>query len=343
MKAYKRLSRSERYYIYVWYYEQKISLRQIAIRLNRTPKTIYDEVHNNRRRADVSLDKIPYDPEYANWLAAQNRINRNYGKLYASRGTLKRVQKAVEEKHWTIPMIAHSMKNVPSASTLYRYLKLGVPALINYSKRKYHLQPMSMREMMRSNAESDFMKAHAIDCRPAAINERHNFGHWEMDCIDSPKGVKASLLVFYERKSRYVEIMKLASKRASEMHDTIEQFLQRHPNQVRSVTTDRGHEFTNFDVMMLFDNWQVDVYFAHPYSPAEKGGVERINRDIRHFFPKGKSFTKITLVALRAVQEIINHYPKAVLNWKTPQQCYNQFLQSQKSRQKKRDIQSNFA
>lgn len=182
------------------------------------------------------------------------------------------MKKAVEQKHWTIPMIAHSMKNVPSSSTLYRYLKQGVPALINYPKRKYHLQPMPMQEVIRSNAESDFMKDHAIDCRTAAINECHNFGHWQKDCIDSPKGVEERLLVFYERKSHYVEIMKLASKRASDMHDTTEQFFQRHPNQVRLVTTDRGHEFTNFDVMMVFANWQVDVYFAHPYISAEKGG-----------------------------------------------------------------------
>ena len=335
MKSYKRLSRSERYYIYIWYYEQKISLRQIALRLHRTPKTIYDEVHHNRRRADVSLDKIPYDPEYADWLAAQNRINRNYGKLHASRGTLKRVQKAVEEKHWTIPMIAHRVKNAPSETTLYRYLKLGVPALLNYQKHKYHTRPVSMREIMRSHRESNFMKEHGIEQRPMAINQRRQFGHWEMDCIDSSKGVKASLLVFYERKSRYVEIMKLASKQVSAMHDAIEQFLKRHPNQVQSITTDRSHEFTNFDVMMLFDKWQVAVYFTHAYSPAEKGGIERINRDIRHFFPKGQSFTKITLVALRAVQDIINHYPKAVLGWKTPQTVYKQFLQSQKFRQKK--------
>ena len=221
MKSYKRLSRSERYYIYVWYYEQKISLRQIALRLQRTPKTIYDEVHHNRRRPDVSLDKIPYDPEYADWLAAQNRINRNYGKLHASNGALKRVQKAVEEKHWTIPMIAHSLKNVPSATTLYRYLKKRVPALLNYKKRKYHIRPVSMREAMRSHHESDFMQAYSIDQRPQAINKRRNFGHWEMDCIDSPQGVKASLLVFYERKSRYMELMKLDSKRVSAMHDAI--------------------------------------------------------------------------------------------------------------------------
>src|SRR5699024_6094532 len=343
MKSYKRLSRSERYYIYVWYYEQKISLRQIALRLHRTPKTIYDEVHHNRRRPDVSLDKIPYDPEYADWLAAQNRINRNYGKLHTSKGALKRVQKAVEEKHWTIPMIAHSMKNVPSATTLYRYLKKRVPALLNYKKRKYHLRPVSMREAMRSHHESDFMQAHSIDQRPQAINQRRNFGHWEMDCIDSPQGVKASLLVFYERKSRYMELMKLDSKRVSAMHDAIEQFLTRHPNQVQSVTTDRGHEFTNLDVMMLFEKWQVTVYFTHAYSPAEKGGIERINRDIRRFFPKGQSLTKTTLVALRAVQDIINHYPKAVLKWQTPQQCYGQFLQSQRARQKKRQHRSQLA
>jgi len=88
--------------------------------------------------------------------------------------------------------------------------------------------------------------------------------------------------------------------------------------------------------MMLFEKWQVAVYFTHAYSPAEKGGIERINRDIRRFFPKGKSLTKTTLVALKAVQDIINHYPKAVLNWQTPQQCYSQFLQSQRARQKKR-------
>ena len=200
-----------------------------------------------------------------------------------------------------------------------------------------------MREIMRSNTENEFMKAHAISERPTAINERRNFGHWEMDCIDSSKGTKASLLIFYERKTRYVEIMKLASKHVSEMHAAIEYFLKRHPNQVHSVTTDRGHEFTNFDVMMLFDTWQVAVYFTHPYSPAEKGGIERVNRDIRHFFPKGQSFTKTTLVALKAVQDIVNHYPKAVLKWQTPQLCYNQFLQSQKSRQKKRLSKPHFA
>ena len=43
--------------------------------------------------------------------------------------------------------------------------------------------------------------------------------------------------------------------------------------------------------MMLFEKWQVAVYFTHAYSPAEKGGIERINRDIRRFFPKGKSLT----------------------------------------------------
>ena len=33
MRAYTRLTTQERYYIYLWYYEQKVSLRQIAIRL----------------------------------------------------------------------------------------------------------------------------------------------------------------------------------------------------------------------------------------------------------------------------------------------------------------------
>lgn len=94
MRNYVRLTRQERYFIYVWHYEQHISFNQIAIKLERTPKTIYDEVNHNRRRPDIPLAKFPYEPEYANWLAAQKRQYRKLGKIQTKPGALKRIKKS---------------------------------------------------------------------------------------------------------------------------------------------------------------------------------------------------------------------------------------------------------
>lgn len=73
MRPYTRLTLKERYYIYLWHSEQKLGYREIALRLGRAHMTIYNELKNNRRRPDLPLDKSPYDPEYADWAAAERR------------------------------------------------------------------------------------------------------------------------------------------------------------------------------------------------------------------------------------------------------------------------------
>lgn len=332
MREYKRLTTQERYYIYLWYYEQKVSLRQIAIRLGRTPRTIYNEVKYNRRRPDVSIDKIPYDPEYADWAAAERRSAKRRGLIQAKQATLTRVRKAVEEKNWSIPMIAHGMKDTPCETTLYRYLKREIPALRSYVKQKRRTPKRPLSQVMKSNRESDYVKAHSIDNRPEAINRRLNYGHWEMDCIDSPKGVVSSLLVLAERKTRYTEIIKIANKQSDQLVKALKQFLARQAGNVLSITTDRGHEFTNFDVASFLKDQGIEVYYAHAYSPSEKGMIERINRDIRGYFPKKTSFASVTPAQVNAVRDRINHYPRHVLHWSSALRSYQTWMTNKERR-----------
>lgn len=322
MKPYKRLTTQERYYIYLWYYEQRISLRQIALRLGRTPRTIYNEVKYNRRRPDVSIDKIPYDPEYADWAAAERRSAKKRGLIQTKNATLTRVRKAIEEKHWSIPMIAHGMKDAPCETTLYRYLKRELPALNSYVKQKRRTPKIPLNQIMRSNRESNYVKEHSIEKRPQPINKRINYGHWEMDCVDSAKGVAASLLVLVERKSRYTEIIKITNKRSTQLTEALKQFLSRHEGEVHSITTDRGHEFTNFDVVSFLNDRNIDIYYTHAYSPSEKGTIERINRDIRGFFPKKTSFASVTPAMINDARDRINRYPRHVLGWMTANFVY---------------------
>ena len=55
----------------------------------------------------------------------------------------------------------------------------------------------------------------SIDKRPSTISSRTEFGHWEMDCIESCKKEKTTLLCLTERLSRHEIIFKLPDKRSS--------------------------------------------------------------------------------------------------------------------------------
>ncbi len=54
----------------------------------------------------------------------------------------------------------------------------------------------------------------------------------------------------------------------------------------------------------------IQVYFAHPGSPWERGTNENTNGLIRQYFPKGTDFTLVPLDMIKEVQR--------KLKWKTP-------------------------
>ena len=54
------------------------------------------------------------------------------------------------------------------------------------------------------------------------------------------------------------------------------------------MTLDNGKEFSCHEKIIC------KVYFAHPYSPYERGLNENTNSLIRQYFPKKTDFRKIT-------------------------------------------------
>lgn len=101
---------------------------------------------------------------------------------------------------------------------------------------------------------------------------------------------------------------------------------------VMSITTDRGHEFTNFDVASFLKDHNVDVYYTHAYLPSEKGMIERINRDIRAYFPKKTSFASVTPAQIDVVRDYINRYPRQVLRWTSTLRNYQTWMSNKDRR-----------
>lgn len=76
-------------------------------------------------------------------------------------------------------------------------------------------------------------------------------------------------------------------------------------SQVKSITVDRGKEFSNYQA--LEDKYNVPIYFCHAYSPWERASNEYFNRRLRWFFPKRTDFSQITEDALLASLDLINN------------------------------------
>lgn len=74
--------------------------------------------------------------------------------------------------------------------------------------------------------------------------------------------------------------------------------------QAKSITVDHGKEFANYQA--LEQDYQIKVYFCHPYSPWERGSNEYFNRRLRWFFPKKTNFSQVTTDEILAALELIN-------------------------------------
>ena len=71
---------------------------------------------------------------------------------------------------------------------------------------------------------------------------------------------------------------------------------------------------------------QTLVYYAHPYTSCEKGGVEWHNRLIRRFIPKGKSINDYDLRQIYGIEEWCNNLPRKILAYHTPDELYERRL-----------------
>jgi IS30 family transposase len=160
--------------------------------------------------------------------------------------------------------------------------------------------------------------ANTISERLPEIGERTSFGHWEGDLLAFRKEFgKANLRLLVERRSRYTVLTHNPSRHLAGVMVGIDRHLRAFPPALRrSVTLDRGTEFTAFAVLKA--RLDITSYFRKPSAPWQKGSVENNNGRIRRFPPLD---TDIALTSDRELQLIVdrlNRTPSKCLDYQTP-------------------------
>ena len=94
----------------------------------------------------------------------------------------------------------------------------------------------------------------------------------------------------------------------------------------KSMTTDNGHEFLNYDNIEISkidkNNRRTIVYYTDPYSSWQKGMNENCNGILRRFIPKGKDLNKVSSEKLEKIINKINGKPRKILGFSTADELF---------------------
>lgn len=309
------------------------SANRIAREIGCAPNTVRNEI----RRGSVALyhGKVTrYKAKAGQSVYEKHRSNscRHYDYLKKS-DFIAYVEKHFREDGWSLDACTgralaeggFDRRQVTCVKTLYNYVDRGLLRIKNLDLP----EKLKRKTKRRRNRENKKVLGRSIEARPASIETRQEFGHWECDLvIGSQSGKDSVLLTMSERKSREYWMIPIDDKRPDSVMEAMQTIFlayQEHFSDVfKTITTDNGTEFSTLSDLEKLSNTL--VYFAHPYTSCEKGTVERHNGLIRRFIPKGSRIDSYTLEQIAAIESWANDLPRKILGYRTPDEVFEEEL-----------------
>lgn len=331
----KHLEYSERLSIERWFNRDKRTKVEIAGLLDRTEKTIRNEIKRGLVKnlttelieiwvysADVAQQRYEY---YLRAKGPKLKIDNDYElKEY--------IEKSIKEDKKSPEVIAQNIKEMNFRTTICaRTIRNNI-----YAGDIYDIESTDMiynKEYKEKNKDKIICDKvppeKSIDFRPQEANTREEYGHWEGDLVIGKRKKGSVLFTMTERKTREEIIIKLQNKEAKEVAkalDILEKIYKNNfSNKFKTITFDNGPEFRNWQSLeKSYDKRKTkprtQVYYAHPYRSGERGSNENANRLIRRFIPKGTDITLITEDFIKKIETWINNYPRAMFKYKSTNQ-----------------------
>lgn len=154
-----------------------------------------------------------------------------------------------------------------------------------------------------------------ISERPAAVAQRSEIGHWEMDVVIGA-GSNDCIVTLVERMTGATLIGKLPCRKVAALNRRVIELIQAHPGLFKTITVDNGPEFHGYEEIERATG--VKIYFATPYCSWERGTNENTNGLIRQYLPKRTSMKWLTQERCNAIAGSLNNRPRKRHGFRTP-------------------------
>ena len=124
-----------------------------------------------------------------------------------------------------------------------------------------------------------------------------------------------------ERTTRLVIRAKMTGTDATSARQGFTKKLRHVPAMLRkTLTYDRGKEMAEHE--QLAQQLAVQIFFADPYSPWQRGTDENTNGLLRQYLPKGTDLSGYTQRELNAMAHRLNTCPRQCLDVASPLEVY---------------------
>lgn len=290
-------------------------VKVIAEKLCYHKSTLYRELNRNKTR-------IGYLPD-----SAQKLADKRHAKPLKIEGNPELKNSIISRLMggWSPEQIAGFLQRekgikVISHETIYAYI---------YSRKdkdnSLHLCLRKRRKRRRARVGCKAKRISipnrtSIHARPAEIEEREAFGHWEGDLMLF-SDQRNNLITLRERKSRFF----IAIKNPNKMADTtaeniIKKFRGQKKTLIETLTLDNGGEFASHEKIQKC--LRIDTFFCDPYSSYQKGSIENGNGVLRYDLPRSTNLENLSQKAIDKIVSKINNRPMKCLGFNTPAEVF---------------------
>lgn len=288
------------------------------------------------RYKDCPFVKFKYDSKIAQKKAYANLINSRKGIDLDSEefNVLDSIIKKGTDENKSIYQIKIENKDdiEKSITTLYRYINNGylttkridLPYAVKYKKRKH-------------NKKYDYSENNKIDRTGhtyldylAYIHKHPGINVWQLDFLGAIKTDSKNILSFILPNVHFTLLDIITnpdSNKVVRFFDELEEKIgtEAFIDLIPVILTDRDPCFT--DILgicfsKITGEERCKIFFCDPYVSNQKPNVENINKQIRKFFPKGKSVDIYSKKDVKAKNLILLKTPIKSLDGYSPEKAF---------------------
>ena len=306
------------------------SMRQIAARLGRSVSTISRELARN---ADPRTGG--YQPERAHRLAWERQRRPKPSRLSQHPRLCRQVQRMLDRRYSPEQVSGRLKVLFPgdpamrvSHETIYQSIYLYPRGQLRRELQACLRSGRGTRKRRgRREMRGRIIGAVPIGQRPPEVEGRLVPGHHEGDLIMGSRASNSAVGTIVERTTGYLTLLPLPGGHdAASVADAVIEQMSAVPGWfARTLTWDRGKELAQHQRITAATG--IQVYFADPHSPWQRGSNENTNGLLREYLPKGTDLSTHTPAQLQAIAADLNDRPRKRLGYHTPAEALAKLLE----------------